>query len=111
MFRLFTKNNNRKYIHFLNEIAHRCRNSCHRNIKMKPIKVSKENGPQVWINLYENKLKNPQTVSKRSRFSAGDLVRINIELGPFKKGYLEPWSEELFVVKHAVGNNPTVYKL
>ena len=29
----------------------------------------------------------------------------------FKKGYLKGWSKELFLVKHAVGNNPTVYKL
>ena len=93
MFRLFTKNNNRKYISFLNKIAHRYNNSYHRNIKMKPIEVSEENGHQAWINLYENKLKNPQTVSQRSWFSAGDLVHINIEQGPFKKGYLEGWSE------------------
>ena len=65
---------------------------------MKMIEVSKENEPQVWINLYENKLKNPQTASQRSRFSAGDLVHISIERGLFKKGYLEGWSEELFVV-------------
>ena len=44
-------------------------------------------------------------------FSAGDLAHISIERGPFAKGYLEGWSEELFVVKHAVGNNPTVDKL
>ena len=112
MFRLFTRNNNRRYIDFLNEIAHRYNNSCHRSIKMKPIEVSKENEPpQVWINFYENKLKYPQTASQRSRFSAGYLVRISIERAPFKKGYLEGWSKELFVVKHAVGNNPTVYKL
>ena len=89
MFRLFTRNNNRRYIDFLNEIAHRYNNSYHRSIRMNPIEVSKENEPQVWINLYENKLKYPQTESQRSRFSAGDLVRISTERGAFKKGYLE----------------------
>ena len=114
MFRLFTRNNNRRYINFLNEITHRYNNSYQRSVKMKPIEVTKENEPQVWINLYENKLKYPQTASQRSRFSALDLVLIrtrSIEWGPFKKGYLEGWSEKLFVVKHDVGNNPTVYKL
>ena len=53
---------------------------------MNQIEVSKDNEPpQVWINLYENKLKYPQTASQRSRFSAGDLVRIRIERVPFKK--------------------------
>ena len=58
---------------------------------MKTIEEGKENKPQVWINLYKNKLKNPQTVSQRSPFSVGDLVRISIERGPFAKGYLEGW--------------------
>ena len=108
MFRLFTRNNNRKYIHFFHEIASRYNQSYHRSIKMKSIEVSKKNEPEIWINLFENKLKNPQTVSQQSRFSTGDLVRISIEQGPSKKGYLEGWSEELFIVKHAVSNNPTV---
>ena len=89
MFRLFTRNNNRKYIHFFHEIASRYNQSYHRSIKMKSIEVSKKNEPEIWINLFENKLKNPQTVSQRSRFSTGDLVRISIEQGPSKKGYLE----------------------
>ena len=110
MFRLFTRNNNRRYIHFFNEICHRYNNSYHRSIQMKPIEVSKKNKPQIWINLYENKLKNPQTSSQRRRFSAGDLVRVSNERDPFKKGYLDGWSEELFVVKHVV-NSSTVYKL
>ena len=52
---------------------------------MKPIEVNKVNEPQVWINLYEIKLKYPQTASQRSWFSTGDLKCISIELGPFKK--------------------------
>ena len=76
---------------------------------MNPVEVRKKK-PQVWINLCDNRLKNPQTVSQRSRFSPGDLVRISIERGPFKKDYLEGQSEEIFVAKHAVGNSPTVYK-
>ena len=88
MFRLFTRNNKRRYISFLNKIAHRYNNAYHRSSKMNPVEVRKKN-PQVWINLCDNRLKNPQTVSKRSRFSPGDLVRISIERGPFKKDYLE----------------------
>ena len=84
--RLFTRNNNRRYIHFLDEIAHRYNNSYHRNTKMKPIEVSKKDETRVWINLYENKFKNPQTASQQSRLSTGDLVRISIDRGTFKKG-------------------------
>ena len=53
MFRLFTRNNNIRYIIFLNEIAHRYNNACHRSSKIKPIEVRKEKKKQVWINLWE----------------------------------------------------------
>ena len=85
MFRLFTRNSNRRYIHLLNETTHTYNNSHHGSIKIKPIQVSKENEPQVCINLYENRFKHPQTASQRSWFSTGDLVRISIDQGPFKR--------------------------
>ena len=95
----------------LNDIVNKYNNSYHRSIEMKPIEVNKDNKLLVWINLYENKVKNSQVGRRRNKFFIGELVRISIERGPFKKGYLEGWSEELFVVKHVVNNNPTVYKL
>ena len=61
--------------------------------------------------MYENKLKNPQTASQRSRFLMEIWCVSALNEAHLKKNYLEGWSEELFVVKHAVGNNPTVYKL
>ena len=78
---------------------------------MKPIETNKDNKPLVWINLYENEVKNSQAGPRRNKFFVGDLARISIEPGSFKKDYLEGWSEKLFVVKHVVNNNPTVYKL
>ena len=45
------------------------------------------------IDLYENKVKNLQAGPRRNKFFIGDLVRISIERGPFKKSYLEGWSE------------------
>lgn len=43
MFGLFTRNNKRKYINFLNEIGQNYNNSFHENIEMNPIESSKEN--------------------------------------------------------------------
>ena len=84
IFRIFARNNNRRYTHFLKEIAHQYNNSCYKSIKMKLIKLSNKNEPQIWINSYENKFKNPQTALQQSWFSAGDLMHICIEPGPFK---------------------------
>ena len=54
MFKLHTESNNRRYIHWLNNIANRYNNSYHRSIKMKPIEVNKESKPLVWIDLYKH---------------------------------------------------------
>lgn len=78
---------------------------------MKLIKTSKENETRVSINLYEHKLENSQMVSQRSWFCIGNLARISIKRGAFIKRYLEGCSEELFVIKQVVGNNPTNYKI
>ena len=80
---------------------------------MKPVDVDKQNEPIVWINLYEGRLF-PRKVPKdkhTQNLSVGDPVRISIERGPFKKGYLEGWSEEIFYIKHKLNGMPQVYKL
>ena len=109
MFKVFTKNNNRRYIDDLTTIINRYNNSYHRSIKMKLLEISKENEPLVWINIYEGKLF-PRKIDK-DPLLIGDLVRISVERGPFRKGYLEGWSEEIFIVKYIVNGNPRVYKL
>ena len=47
MFRIFTRNNKRRYIHFLKEIAHRYNNSYYKSIKMKLIELSNKNEPNL----------------------------------------------------------------
>ena len=111
MFKIFTKNNNRRYIDDLDTIINRYNNSYHRSIKMKPIEVTKENEPLVWMNIYEGKLFPRKTSKDKDPILIGDLVRISIERGPFRKSYLEGWSEEIFRVKFIVNGTPPVYKI
>ena len=54
MFRYFTKKNTERYIDILQDIASKCCNSSyHRNVKMTPKDVKKDNDTQVWVNLYK----------------------------------------------------------
>ena len=54
MFRYFTKKNTERYIDILQDIASKCcSSSCHRNVKMAPKDVNKDNDTQVWVNLYK----------------------------------------------------------
>lgn len=111
MFRYFTKQDTRRYVDVLQELVRKYNNTVHRSIKMKPSDVTEGNSPQVWINLY-GETKTEKRKPKKPKFNIGDLVRISVERGPFRKGYLEGWSEEIFVVKVTVtGGSVVVYKL
>ena len=76
--------------------------------------VNKDNEVEVWMNLYEKKL-NPKALpnpkKKKTLLNIGDSVRISIERGVFRKGYLQGWSEEIFVITHILSGFPTVYKI
>ena len=111
MFKYFEKHNTRVYHDVLQQLVSRYNNAYHRSIKMKPNEVTKENEPRVWITLYEGKLLPKKQPAKENAFKKGDTVRISIERGPFRKGYLERWSEEIFIIQSKIDGNPIVYKL
>ena len=57
---------------------------------------------------YENHLK---TFHERIQFQVDDQVRIPRPKGWFGQGFLQNWSDEVFVVVQCVGKVPPVYKL
>ena len=57
MYKYFTKSNSYRYIDVLQDLVQRYNNSYHRAIKMKPKDVTKGNVPEVWMNLYEKRIK------------------------------------------------------
>ena len=95
MWRYFTKFRTRTYIDNLQKIVTSYNNAYHRSIKCSPAEVNKDNEVQVWINMYEKRL-NTNAIShqsskkkKKTLFNVGDTVRISIERGVFRKGYLQ----------------------
>ena len=76
---------------------------------MAPKDVNKDKETQVWINLYEKRLSHKRR--KKSKFSAGDFVRLRIEKTPFMKRYQEISTEEEFIIDAIVYDNPTTYKI
>ena len=76
---------------------------------MAPKDINNEKETQVSINLYGKRLSLKSR--KRSRFSAGDSVRLSIDKAPFMKRYQEIWTEEVFIIDAIVYANPTTYKM
>lgn len=108
MYKYFSRYETRKYVDVLQELVSRYNNGYHRSIKMKPSDVNKENELQAWMNLYSGKSKR---VNKKVNLTVGDHVRITLERGTFHKGYLEGWSEEIFIISHKLSGDPVVFKV
>ena len=92
MFKCFT----RRYTDVLPDLADKYNNPFHRSIQMKPSEVDKTIEPQAWINLYERRLLPRDDSRCKNNLLIADPVRVSIESGPFRKGYLGGWSEEIF---------------
>ena len=95
VWKMFTSNNNQKWLHELQNIVNAYNNSVHRVIKMKPADVNKENAMIVWERLYGKDKRHQSTLKNIRR---GDRVRISKVKGQFEKGYLPNWSREEFIV-------------
>ena len=95
IWRMFTSQNNHKWLDSLPKLVHAYNNSVHRVIAMKPANVDKDNAMIVWERLYG---KDKRYQSTMKNIKEGDLVRISAAKGQFEKGYLPNWSREEFTV-------------
>lgn len=81
----------------------------HRSIKMTPDAVTLENAAQVAHRLY-GRVPLSQTKNK-SKYKAGDHVRISEHRRTFQKSYEQNFTDEVFVVARVLHTNPVSYKL
>ena len=96
IWRMFTSNNNHKWLDALQDIVRAYNHSQHRVINMRPVDVTKENAMLVWERLYGKDKRRQSTLKGKIR--TGDRVRISKVKGQFEKGYLPNWSREEFIV-------------
>ncbi|KAH7716848.1 Y26D4A.11 protein [Aphelenchoides avenae] len=70
--------------------------------------MTERNWQPVWQRLYAD---NYVPGKKDKRYSQGTTVRIDVAKGPFAKGYLPNFSQEIFKVRQVRPGNPTTYAL
>ena len=87
------------YIDKLDDIVNEYNNTHHRTIKMKPFDVKD--------NTYIDSIK--EVNDKDPKFKVGDHVGISKYKNIFAKGYIENWSEEVFVIKKIKNTVPWTY--
>ena len=89
------------YYDVLDDVVNKYNNTKHSAIKMKPIDVG-NNDKRAYIDEHNE---------KRSRFKAGDRVRISKFKNIFAKGYTPNWSREIFVVNKINDTVPYTYNI
>lgn len=107
MYRYFTAKSTNVYTKVLPQIVISYNASKHRSIGMAPKDVTASNQNIVWQKLYGGRY----PTSSRFQFKVGDQVRVARIKGKFEQGYLQNWSNEVFVVVQCIARSPPVYKL
>ena len=111
IFRYFTKHQTLNYIDHIQDIVSSYNSSRHSFLKMAPDQVTEENQQELYEKLYlPTELKRERT-PVTYKFKVGDKVRIATERRPFKKGYEQVWTDEIFVVDKTIPSHPARYKL
>jgi hypothetical protein len=106
LWRHFTKTQSYHYLNVLPDLVSAINHSYHRSIKLRPVDVSGKNEKQVWKTLYGSDSKPIEF-----KFEVGDKVRVTKHRGPFKKGYLPNFTEEIFTVSERLARYPPVYRI
>ena len=89
------------YINKLDDIVNEYNNTYHRTIKMKPVDV-KDN---TYIDFEK------EVNDKDPKFKIGDRVRISKYKNIFAKGYIQNWSEGVFVISKIKNTVPWTYAI
>ena len=93
IWKLFTKNNNSKWVDKIDDIVINYNNTYHSTIKMAPSKVTWENRKLVFKNSYPNK-----KFTNNCRLKRGDRVRVALKKYLFEKAFTQNWSKEIFTI-------------
>ena len=106
------QNNSHEWTKFVDPAMKIYLNRKHRTIKMSPLEAEKdENESEVRRTFYLRYIKAGEK-KRKPKFFLGDSVRIFNERGTFHRGYMEDFSEEIFIVSKVLTNLPVPrYKL
>ena len=111
MWRVFTLNNNKKYLNIISDLMRSYNNTYHRSIKKVPTKVTTKNESKIFENLYGYKKEDGPDTIVHLKFKTGDYVRIALEKDIFEKGYTPNWSKEVYIIDQVILKVPPLYTI
>lgn len=108
MFKLFTAQGKRRWIHKLKLLIQSYNNSVHSVTKFAPVDVNLQNQHIVYSNIYGNY--KPISKSKH-KLKSGDHVRTRYLKKSFDKSYFPKWKDEISKVTGAADTPIPTYKI
>lgn len=97
IWRYMHEKHTKTYLPVLQDLVTSYNHTYHKSIGMSPEEVTEHTEAQVLRKLY-GKAWSDQRKLNKPKLKAGDFVRISSIKGPFQKGYMGNWSEEVFIV-------------
>ena len=118
MWKYFDHVGKRRYIDVLDDLVYSYNNTWHSAIKRKPVEVNEGNVDAVWKTLFGKEFTKDKKLRifskkypKTLKFKKGDYVRISIVKFPFRKGYENRWTEEIYTIYKVHTRTPPVYEV
>ena len=105
LFRYMTGRHTKRWVDVLNAFIDSYNKSFHRTIGMAPNEVTLGNSERIADRMY------PLKTKTHWKFKVGEKVRISKYKNIFEKGYLQNWSDEIFVIAIRHESNPPTYGL
>ena len=109
MWHYFTYANTRKWLKILPKLVSAYNQAKHRMIKMAPNEVNADVEMELWKRNEDEAIKGVNM--RRRRVEVDDWVRLSKVKGPFAKGYLPNWTEEVFKVVSVSNGNPVQIRI
>lgn len=106
MWKQFTRRGSYKWVNDLQDLVDSYNNTVHSTIRTKPADVTKDDEARLL------ELVTPVSATLvKPKFKVDDKVRISKAKKVFDKGYLQNWTNEIFVVSRVRTTTPVTYEL
>lgn len=111
LYRYFSENATTRYIDILQDLSDSINNTVHSTLHRTPASINQGNQAKVYDEVYQKIINKAAQQPLVYSFAIGDLVRISSLRTPFRKGYLEAWTQEIFSVWNRIPSRPPRYRL
>ena len=111
LYKYFYEKQTFNFIDIIDDIVFSYNHTVHSSIFMAPADVNEKNSLALFEKVYIPILNKRAAHPVKFSFENGDLVRLSRASTPFKRGYQEQWTEEIFRICNRIPSHPPRYKV